>query len=400
MNHLHEAYKILELPPGADWAAVKKKYRFLSTVWHPDRMANDDFKKQAEEKLKAINNARDVLKSHFDASHKDSGCDCQEQDPDLYKRKEQEARDRFHREQEERRRATEAEERQAKARDEARKQKQEEEHRRQEQEEQDAATREAVFATEINAAYNQAKRLQDHEAYLKYTIQALKVFFTTGVILAINLGIVSMASNHLKGFEPWQENAYFEKRQKYQEDKEAYLKALIDKSMGGYAGQLQPPFNETYMKILEIYRYPPKRKPAPTPYPVPQEPVLTQQDRNDIANLEGQYITRANYIATKEKLQDMVNKLRSAMDKTSDSRIYDELNEIYKPTSALLQAAETQVETLNQSIAKKEDRVTRRLGRSYLPKNKGANRPSVISTEAAFNQAVYRYSVLFSTHQP
>src|SRR5690606_7005224 len=110
---------------------------------------------------------------------------------------------------------------------------------------------------------------------------------------------------------------------------------------------------------------------------------------------EGQYVTRANYIATKEKLQDMVSKLRSAMGKTSDSRIIDELNNIYKPTSALLQAAETQIETLNRSIAEKEDRVTRRLGRSYLPKNKGANRPSVISTEAAFNQAVYRYSALF-----
>lgn len=91
----------------------------------------------------------------------------------------------------------------------------------------------------------------------------------------------------------------------------------------------------------------------------------------------------------------MVNKLRSAMGKTSDSRIYNELNEIYKPTSALLQAAETQIETLNQSIAEKEDRVTQRHGRSYLPKNKGANRPSVISTEAAFKQAVYKYPELF-----
>lgn len=204
-----------------------------------------------------------------------------------------------------------------------------------------------------------------------------------------------MASNRLKGFEPWQERAYFEKRQKYLGDKEAYLKAHIDKSMGGYAGQLQPPFNKTYMKILEIYRYPSKPKPTPTSYPVHQEPVLTQQDRNDIANLEGQYATRANYIATKEKLQDMVSKLRSAMGKTSDSRIYDELNGIYQPTSALLQAAETQVKTLNQSIAEKEDRVIRRLGRSYLPKNKVAGRPSVISTEPAFNQAVYRYPELF-----
>ncbi|MEZ4536984.1 MAG: J domain-containing protein [Cyanobacteriota/Melainabacteria group bacterium] len=395
MNKLHEAYKILELPPGADWAAVKKKYRFLSTVWHPDRMANEDFKKQAEEKLKAINHARDVLKNHFDTGHRDSDCDCQEQDPEIYKEKEQEARDRFHREQEERRRATEAEERQAKARDEARKQKQEEERRRQTQEDQAAATREAVFATDIAAAYDQAKRLQDHEAYLKYTIQALKVFLATGVILAINLGIVSMASNHLKGVEPWQEKDYYEKRQQYLEDKEAYLKAHIDKSMGGYAGQLQQPFNDSYMKILEIYRYPPKPKPAPMPYPVHQEPVLTQQDRNDIANLEGQYITRANYIGTKEKLQNMLSKLHSAMGKTSESRIYDELNEIYKPTLALLQAAETQIETLNRSIAEKEERVVRRLGRSYLPDNPSIGQSDNVITESAFNNAVSVYPELF-----
>lgn len=241
-------------------------------------------------------------------------------------------------------------------------------------------------------------RLQDHEAYLKYTIQALKVFLATGVILVINLGIVSMASNHLKGFEPWQENAYFEKRQRYQQDKEAYLKAHIDKSMGGYSEQLRPPFKDTYMKILEIFRYPPKPNPAPTPYPVHQEPVLTQQDRNDIGNLEEQYVTRANYIATKEKLQDMVSKLRSAIGRTSDLRILDELNSIYKPTSALLQAAEIQIETLNQGISEKENRVIQRLGRSYLPKNKGANRPSVIQTEAAFNQMLNKHPRLFSVY--
>lgn len=170
--------------------------------------------------------------------------------------------------------------------------------------------------------------------------------------------------------------------------------------MGSYSEQLRPSFNDNYMKTLEIYRYPPKPKSAPTPYPLPQKPVLTQQDRNDIANLEGQYVTRANYLATKDKLQDMVSKLRSAMDKTSDSRIYDELNSIYKPTLALLQAAETQIETLNQSISEKENRVIQRLGRSYLPRNKGANRPSVILMEFAFNQAVYRYSAIFNTHQP
>ncbi len=46
-------------------------------VWHPDRFPTDDGKKDAEEELKQINNARDNLTNHFEKNHKANGaCAC------------------------------------------------------------------------------------------------------------------------------------------------------------------------------------------------------------------------------------------------------------------------------------------------------------------------------------
>lgn len=49
----------------------------LILVWHPDRFPSEEGKKDAEEELKKINNAKDDLKNHFEKSHKTSGaCAC------------------------------------------------------------------------------------------------------------------------------------------------------------------------------------------------------------------------------------------------------------------------------------------------------------------------------------
>lgn len=48
-------------------------------VWHPDRFPSDEGKKDAEEELKKINNAKDLLWKHFESSdHRASGCECQQ----------------------------------------------------------------------------------------------------------------------------------------------------------------------------------------------------------------------------------------------------------------------------------------------------------------------------------
>jgi curved DNA-binding protein CbpA len=74
---LQKAYFILGLQPGDPFDKVLRRHKRLVVVWHPDRFPTADGKKDAEEELKQINNARDDLKSHFEKSHKASGpCPC------------------------------------------------------------------------------------------------------------------------------------------------------------------------------------------------------------------------------------------------------------------------------------------------------------------------------------
>ncbi len=52
---IRECYTVLELEPGASLGKVKKAYKLLAAVWHPDRFANDpNLRSQVEEKLKRL----------------------------------------------------------------------------------------------------------------------------------------------------------------------------------------------------------------------------------------------------------------------------------------------------------------------------------------------------------
>lgn len=78
MNELHKAYNALGLEPGAPFETVKRRYRRLVLVWHPDRMTSAEAKQEAEEELKRINNEFEKLKKHFERDHKSgSSCRCQ-----------------------------------------------------------------------------------------------------------------------------------------------------------------------------------------------------------------------------------------------------------------------------------------------------------------------------------
>ncbi|WP_392530675.1 DnaJ domain-containing protein [Nostoc sp. C117] len=61
--NINDAYEILELEPGASPAQVKRAYRKLVKIWHPDRFLNQKQKQEAEEKIKQINVAYNKLKS-------------------------------------------------------------------------------------------------------------------------------------------------------------------------------------------------------------------------------------------------------------------------------------------------------------------------------------------------
>jgi curved DNA-binding protein CbpA len=77
MNELHKAYQALGLEPGALFETIKRRYRRLALVWHPDRMTNPEAKREAEEELKKINNMFERLKKHFETEHTSGpGCRC------------------------------------------------------------------------------------------------------------------------------------------------------------------------------------------------------------------------------------------------------------------------------------------------------------------------------------
>lgn len=78
MNELHKAYQALGLEPGTAFDTIKRRYRRLALVWHPDRMSSADAKREAEEELKKINNTFEKLKKHFESEHKSGpSCRCQ-----------------------------------------------------------------------------------------------------------------------------------------------------------------------------------------------------------------------------------------------------------------------------------------------------------------------------------
>lgn len=62
MDDIREYYRILDLEPGASFEEIKRSYRDLVKVWHPDRFGSDPkLRAKAEEKLKRINLAYEQL---------------------------------------------------------------------------------------------------------------------------------------------------------------------------------------------------------------------------------------------------------------------------------------------------------------------------------------------------
>jgi curved DNA-binding protein CbpA len=65
MQNLDRYYKILGLEPSASLEEVNQAHKDLVFVWHPDRIPkdNDRLLQKSQEKIKEINDARDVLRS-------------------------------------------------------------------------------------------------------------------------------------------------------------------------------------------------------------------------------------------------------------------------------------------------------------------------------------------------
>lgn len=64
MTKLDEAYRIFDLEPGAPDHEVRRAWRDLTKVWHPDRFGNDPaLRRRAEEKQKEINEAYETIRA-------------------------------------------------------------------------------------------------------------------------------------------------------------------------------------------------------------------------------------------------------------------------------------------------------------------------------------------------
>lgn len=78
---LDDAYRLLDLDPGASDDEAKRACRDLTKVWHPDRFGNDPLLRQkAEEKLKAVLEAYETIRAaragetgRTGPEHRDSG---------------------------------------------------------------------------------------------------------------------------------------------------------------------------------------------------------------------------------------------------------------------------------------------------------------------------------------
>jgi DnaJ-class molecular chaperone len=65
-NEAQRALRLLDLAPGASLADLKRAYRDLMLVWHPDRMP-ERLKALATEKVKALNQAYEYLECALEA---------------------------------------------------------------------------------------------------------------------------------------------------------------------------------------------------------------------------------------------------------------------------------------------------------------------------------------------
>jgi tetratricopeptide (TPR) repeat protein len=61
---INRAYEVLGLIPGASQEEIKRAYRQLIRIWHPDSIADPVKKLEAEERTKIINAAYRIIKSN------------------------------------------------------------------------------------------------------------------------------------------------------------------------------------------------------------------------------------------------------------------------------------------------------------------------------------------------
>jgi len=185
MSDLKDALAVLELPPKTTRSEVKKAYRQLAKVWHPDRFRGDpDLQAKAEKKLKQINQAYSTVMGHLKARHQ--GSTHAGPSPEEERRR---AAEEARRAREAQRRREQAQQRAEQSRRSARSTWEEERRRAAED-----ATRRAGERRAAEEAQRQARKAEKPSGVLPRTVTPLVFDVGLGLILLMAIGLLVMAS--------------------------------------------------------------------------------------------------------------------------------------------------------------------------------------------------------------
>ena len=77
-ENIAKSYATLGLKLGSSFSDAMMEYRFLAATFHPDRAFSESVKEKTSEKLRELNEAKEILDAHFNgpqALHA-TGLDC------------------------------------------------------------------------------------------------------------------------------------------------------------------------------------------------------------------------------------------------------------------------------------------------------------------------------------
>ncbi len=162
---MRDFYEILEVPTNATQDKIKEQYRFLVQAWHPDKFPNPAQKEKAQEKLKVINEAYEVLgdtvkRAQYDLERKES-------DPSFGR--DRSGRDRVWTEAEERRA-----EQEKRRREQAEEYRRRSEHERQQRQKAEAERRQAEQEQRQKEWEQEQKRRAEYERQQRARAEAAK----------------------------------------------------------------------------------------------------------------------------------------------------------------------------------------------------------------------------------
>lgn len=335
MNRLHDAFKILEMEPGASLEDVQRKYKLLSFVWHEDSLP-DSRKHESKDKLKVLKYARDILVDHFKSDHKERNCLCQATNEDATEEPDTEN-----------------------APEEATKPQSNDPLRDEDK------TSEEVQEDEID--FEPAIDSEEQKKNSKLLKPALSLFAFTCVAGSINLAMASQKSASLKEFVPVSETKYEQKIQAFLKDKKNYLKTHLGKEAISYHPSLIQPYEKSIERI--------KRMNSASSYSTIQKSEfdtdnqkLTYKENWEIDSLTSHYKNKIAVEKSIDLIRHQLTLTNRALNNASSEPEILMLKKTGEKLKFLLEARIKRAASLKSKILEVEDLIIRKKGEGFLPK--------------------------------